>query len=319
MTDRVTAEVSALYDEYPYPGHGVVSSVVASLLERPLRDLQLRRGRIDVRVLDAGCGTGEQALGIKRAFPQAEVVGIDLNGTSLELARRLAERKNLPVRFEQRDVTQPIEDLGRFDAVVSVGVLHHLPEPGAGLETLRQLVAPGGFLLGMVYGRHGKRDSMLVRDVLEQICGDGASRQDRLEILSSSKLAGNAGPVHYLETLLRRLRFGPAIGPLEAARRVVASRGDAYQADTFTHAHEVVYTYAELAQLLSTAGWRFEGWPRRSGLPDTPSQLLKGRAAELVAAMSPLDQAKVYEGLIRPMNLFFLASPGVDQSGREGA
>jgi 2-polyprenyl-3-methyl-5-hydroxy-6-metoxy-1,4-benzoquinol methylase len=314
MTDHITKDVGKLYDEYPYPGHGVVSSVVASLLRPSLAGLGAGQGRGRLRLLDAGCGTGEQTLGIKRAFPEIEVVGIDLNCRSVEMARELASRKGLEVRFEQRNVLEPMTDLDPFDAIVSVGVLHHLPDPGAGLRALRQLIAPSGLLLGMVYGRHGKRDSLLLHDVLKQICGENATRQERLEVLASSRLAGNASLTHYAVTLRRRVRFGPSIPPLEAARRVLASRSDAYQADTFTHAHEEVFSYSELADLLTATDWRFEGWPRRSGLPDAPRQIFKGRAADLVGALPALEQATVYERLLKPMNLYFLASPSVGES-----
>lgn len=314
MVDPVTANVSDLYSDYPYPGHGIVSSVVASMLADPVRELQRVRRRRRLGVLDAGCGTGEQTLGVKRAFPELDVVGIDFNEKSLTMAEQLAVRKGIDVTFAQRNLTEPITELGQFDVIVSVGVLHHLAEPRLGLASLRQVATPGSVLLGMVYGRHGKRDSMLLSDVLRQICGEDTTREERLEVLAKSRLAGNTSPTHYLETLVRRLRFGPSIAPLEAARRVLSSRNAAYQADTFAHAHEVVFTYVELAEVLAATGWRFEGWPRRSGIPDAPRQLFKGEAVTLVESKPLVEQAAIYEQLLRPMNLFFLASPDLDHA-----
>jgi 2-polyprenyl-3-methyl-5-hydroxy-6-metoxy-1,4-benzoquinol methylase len=45
----------------------------------------LERGGV---VLDAGCGEGWSAIGLARAFPQATVVGVDLDLPSVEVARR---------------------------------------------------------------------------------------------------------------------------------------------------------------------------------------------------------------------------------------
>lgn len=310
MTTDTTAAVSELYEEYPYPAHGVVSAVVATMLEAPVRRLQQKLGRQKLRVLDAGCGTGEQTLGVARAMPELEVTGIDLNRASLDLATKLSEKTGIRARFERRNLMQPLEDLGSFDVIVSVGVLHSIAEPRAGFAHIRQIAEPHAAFLGMVYGAHGKWDSIQIRDALRLLCGEGAPRREVLEVLATSRLASNTSPLHYLDTLTRRIKFGPRIPLMEAARRVLAGRNAAYQADTYTHVQEVVYTYAELADLLAGTGWRFEGWPLRSGMPDAPEQLFRGRAVELMRQRSLLDQAAIYERLVRPMNLFFLASAG---------
>lgn len=309
MATDTTAAVSELYKEYPYPAHGVVSDVVASMLAEPVRRLQAATGRKALRVLDAGCGTGEQTLGIARAMPELDVTGVDLNRASLEMAARLSARAGIRARFERRDLMEPLTGLGPFDVIVSVGVLHSLAEPERGFANLRQVAAPGAVFLGMVYGAFGKWDSIQIRDALAMICGEGASRRERLEVLRTSRLARNTGPLHYVDTLAKRLRFGPRIPLLEAARRVLAGRNAAYQADTYTHVQEVVYTWAELARVLEGAGFRLDGWPKRSGMPDAPEQLFRGRALELMRERAPLEQAAIYERLVRPMNLFFLASP----------
>jgi len=306
--DVVTSEVSALYEEYPYPGHGVISRVVASMLAEPLRRLQARLGRKNLRLLDAGCGTGEQTIGVARAFPELEVTGVDLNQASLNMAEGFARRDGSRVRFERRNLMEPIEGLGKFDVIVSVGVLHSLAEPARGFANLRQIAAAQSSFMGMVYGKYGKWDSIVIRDLLNDLC-DGADRRERLAVLASSRLARNTGLFHYFDTLSRRLRFGPSIPLLEGVRRVLAGRSAAYQADTFTHVQEVIYTYQELAGVLRDAGWHFDGWPKHSGMPDAPEQVLRGRGLELARAKPLLEQAAIYERLMRPMNLFFLASP----------
>lgn len=70
------------------------------------------------RAVDIGCGGGAAALTIARAFPQAKVIGADVNGKALSLAevnRQLAGADNL--RLCQSDLFEDLE--GDFDLVVS--------------------------------------------------------------------------------------------------------------------------------------------------------------------------------------------------------
>ena len=94
--------------------------------------------------LDVGCGQG---FLLKHLAPRAdEVVGVDRHAPSLEeAARRVAGFDNVGL-VEADAMTH---DFGRrFDAVLSVAVVHHLPLV-PGLERLKALTAPGG-VVGVV-------------------------------------------------------------------------------------------------------------------------------------------------------------------------
>jgi SAM-dependent methyltransferase len=201
----------------------------------------------------------------------------------------------------------PLASIGSFDIVVSVGTIHHLADPKVGFRHLRQVAREGASFLGMVYGAYGRWDTFRVRDALSSICGPSATRAERLAVLRSARLANNSGIGHYVELLRRRLRYGPDLRVLEAARRVIAGRNTAYQADAFTHAHEVAFTWAELGALLAETGWRLQGWPRRSGMPDAPSQLFAGATLASLRGRSVLELATIYERIVCPSNLFFIA------------
>lgn len=307
--DATTRAVVELYASYPYPAHGVVSGLVAGMLEEPIAAARARKPNRTVKVLDAGCGTGEQTVGVSSRNQGLHVVGIDISMTSLQFARRLAGRAGAAVRFEQRDLMKPIRGLGKFDVIVSVGALHCLSDPKRGFEHIRELAADGATFLGMVYGAFGRAETFRVRDALTCLCGSDTSRADRLSVLRSSRLAKHSGPLHYLDVLRQRLRFGPDLPVNEAVRRVLSGRNEAYLADLFTHVQEAAYTWAEIAELLDQSGWKLEGWPRRSGMPDAPEQLFRGAALERMRGLPLLEQAAVYERLICPANLYFLASP----------
>jgi SAM-dependent methyltransferase len=93
-------------------------------------------------VLDLGCGPGTFLGRAERRFGAA--LGIDLAPAQIEYARRHYARPGLD--FQVADVTA-LESSRRFDAVVAIEVIEHLPAEGIAevLERVRGLVKPGGW------------------------------------------------------------------------------------------------------------------------------------------------------------------------------
>lgn len=97
--------------------------------------------RHNLRILDAGCGTGGDALFLRR---YGEVVGLDY---SADAAALVAER--LPRRFIRGSVLAlPFAD-NSFDLVTSYDVLYHrgVPDEAAALAEAHRVLHPGGHLL----------------------------------------------------------------------------------------------------------------------------------------------------------------------------
>jgi cyclopropane fatty-acyl-phospholipid synthase-like methyltransferase len=80
------------------------------------------KGRLNGRLLDAGCGSGENAL--LAASRGADVTGIDIAPTAIARAREKASERGLTARFDVADA----RDLGRLgltvDTVIDSGVFH---------------------------------------------------------------------------------------------------------------------------------------------------------------------------------------------------
>ena len=94
--------------------------------------------------LDLGCGQGFLLRSL--AERAGIVVGIDQDAPSLaEAAERTAGSDNVQL-VEGDAMTHHFAQ--RFDAVLSIAVLHHLPL-AAGLQRMKQLTAPGG-VVGVV-------------------------------------------------------------------------------------------------------------------------------------------------------------------------
>ena len=101
------------------------------------------------RVLDAGCGSGRHAY--HAAQFGAEVWAMDL-GSAVEVAKR--NTTDSPgVHVVQGDIYNPPFQRQGFDYIYSLGVLHHLPAPDAGLRSLLELLKPGGEFQVYLYWR----------------------------------------------------------------------------------------------------------------------------------------------------------------------
>ncbi len=91
--------------------------------------------RIAGSVLDAGCGTGENALYF--AGRGCKATGIDFLDEPIQRARRKAAERGLPVTFLVKDALTLKDWTERFDAVIDSGLFHVLggrvPGRGGGL------------------------------------------------------------------------------------------------------------------------------------------------------------------------------------------
>ena len=98
-----------------------------------------------LKVLDAGCGMGRWLHFARKAG--AEIVGMDVS-VAIDVA---AARASDGADFVQADLRYPPFAPESFDLVYSLGVVHHLEEPMAGVRALAKLVRPGGELRLYVY------------------------------------------------------------------------------------------------------------------------------------------------------------------------
>ncbi len=99
------------------------------------------------RVLDVATGTADLALSIKRARPQAEVVGVDFVEAMLERGRTKAAKQNLDVTLLQGDGLALPFDAVSFDAVTIAYGLRNFADYAGGLREFYRVLRPGGRLV----------------------------------------------------------------------------------------------------------------------------------------------------------------------------
>ena len=99
-----------------------------------------------LRILEAGCGTGEAAWRLAELFPQAEVLGVDILDSHLELARTRHARFAPRLRFEHQSIYELASRDAAFDLTVCRHVVHSIPHAEKVYAELVRVTRPGGRL-----------------------------------------------------------------------------------------------------------------------------------------------------------------------------
>jgi ubiquinone/menaquinone biosynthesis C-methylase UbiE len=105
----------------------------------------------DKKVLEVGCGNGYVLS--RYAQQGADVVGVDISDTAVDLCRKRFAHMNLAGAFQTADAEHlPFAD-NSLDCVCSMGVLHHVPNTAAAVAEIHRVLKPGGRLIVMFYHR----------------------------------------------------------------------------------------------------------------------------------------------------------------------
>ncbi|WP_433791446.1 class I SAM-dependent methyltransferase [Actinoplanes sp. CA-252034] len=113
-------------------------------------------------VLDVGCGTGRALPALAAAAgPTGRVIGLDFTPGMLAAARRAGRDESATLLLADAR-RLPAADAGA-DVIFAAGLVHHLPDPAAGLAELARVTRPGGVLAifhptgrAQLAARHGR-------------------------------------------------------------------------------------------------------------------------------------------------------------------
>ena len=292
--DAATPVVSAFYDRFPYPGDplqdgpppgynwrwcidSVVAAVRGVLPPRPAGG-----GARPWRVLDAGCGTGVSTDYLCHLNPEATVLAVDISSGALEVARERLRRSGgaervRELRIERRSLLD-LGDEGQFDAINSVGVLHHLDQPEAGLQALAARLAPGGLLHLFLYAEAGRWEIHRTQRALGLLgAGNGAAGLRLGRELLAQLPADNRLRCHHEE------------------RWALDTAADANFADMYLHPQETSFTLASLLAFVAEANLHLAGFSN----PEVwdPARLLSGELLERARALPERRQWELVEAL----------------------
>lgn len=293
-SDAATPVVSAFYDRFPYPGDPLqdgpppgynwrwcvdsARAFVFGTLPATATTAEPRRWQI----LDAGCGTGVSTDYLCHLNPQSAVLAVDISAGAVSVARERSRRSGAAaqvssLRIEQRSLLD-LDDEGPFDYINSVGVLHHLDQPEAGLAALAQRLAPGGLLHLFLYADGGRWEIQRMQRALGLLqVGTGA------EGLQLGRDLFKALPEH------NRLRRH------HEQRWALDTAADANFADMYLHPQECSYSIERLLAFVASSGLTFAGFSN----PEVwdPARLLQGELLTRAMSLSDVARWRLIEAL----------------------
>jgi 2-polyprenyl-3-methyl-5-hydroxy-6-metoxy-1,4-benzoquinol methylase len=98
-------------------------------------------------ILDAGSGIGACAVTLARKYPEAEVIGCDIDREKVSFCEGLVNELGLRnLSFVSADITNLDRFHEPFDAIVSIDVLEHVVDYESALRGFHRMLKPNGWL-----------------------------------------------------------------------------------------------------------------------------------------------------------------------------
>ncbi len=257
-----------------------------------------------LRILDAGCGTGSGTEYLMLHNPTAEIIAIDISEKALETAQKRIKKSGIleqfkgSITFKQMPLETAVELDGTFDLINCVGVLHHLPDPNAGIKALAEKLAEGGIMHIFVYGELGRWEIQLM--------------QNAIALLQGEKQGDYVDGVKVGRDVFACLPENNRLVKREKERWEWENKRDESFADMYVHPCETDYNVETLFDFIKHSGLEFVGFSN----PDIwQIERLIGDNPDLMARANDLSEKQRYRliEVLDPENIthyeFFLAKP----------
>lgn len=300
MTDAADSQLAAQYEAFPYPARDPREEAKRLVVGSPshLREVDhwifgaRRPTSQPLRALVAGGGTGDGTIMLAQQMAWAgrpgEVTWLDRSSAARKIAAARAEARGLDnIRFIEGSLLElPGSDLGPFDYIDCCGVLHHLPDPLAGLRALAGALAPGGGIGLMVYAPHGRTGVYMMQDALRLLAPAEEAPPARVDI--ARRLWRQAPETAWL-------RKNPWLTDH-------ISGGDAGIYDLLLNPRDVAFTIPALEALVRAAGLHIACLvePVRY---DPDSYLSDPKLRARTAALTPIERAALAEAITGNMGI----------------
>ncbi|MDJ0689675.1 MAG: methyltransferase domain-containing protein [Xenococcaceae cyanobacterium MO_188.B32] len=122
------------------------------------------------KILDLGCGTGSTTLLLKQAFPNAEVIGLDLSPYMLVMAEYKAKQAGLDIQWLHKKAEATGFPDNDFDLVTASLLFHETP-PIITQQILKEcfrLLVPGGQVIILDGNQQTLRHTTWLTEIFEE-------------------------------------------------------------------------------------------------------------------------------------------------------
>jgi SAM-dependent methyltransferase len=176
--DNITKKVKEMYLKYPYPSPSRETAETNELLNLlRIFEIENKNKFENRRILDAG--TGHRIINVAKYFNKCEFIGVDISNNSLEIANELKKKNNvINIDFVYKNILTDITELGKFNVILCMGVLHHLSNPQQGLQILAKMLEKDGIVFLYLYGRLGGHKRMLNKELISILLGNQKTDYD---------------------------------------------------------------------------------------------------------------------------------------------
>ncbi|HRJ60038.1 MAG TPA: class I SAM-dependent methyltransferase [Azospirillaceae bacterium] len=240
-------QLTAQYEAFPYPARDPRDETKRLITGSPSHLDEVNHyvfaGRLDhrrpLRVLVAGGGTGDGTIQIAQQMASTgnpgRVVYLDLSAAARQIAEARAATRGLTnIEFRTGSLLEPGDET--YDYIDCCGVLHHLPDPAAGLTALAARLDAGGGMGIMVYAPLGRTGVYPMQNALRTLT-QGLPLKEQVA-LARRALAG----LPKTNWLLNNPHISDHRGP------------DADLYDLLLHSCDRPFTVTELGGLAASAG-----------------------------------------------------------------
>lgn len=251
----MTEDVQAQYEAYPYPERNPADEKTRLITGSPSLPQEmdhylwggLRDWTKPLRFLVAGGGTGDGLIQLCQILTRAgrpyHATYLDFSAAARGIAEERARVRGLTnIEFHTASLMDA-PDLGKFDYIDCCGVLHHLPDPAAGLQALVAALATDGGLGLMVYAPHGRSGVYPLQHAFGRLTR-GQKPEQKLD---------------FAKAVFSNLPKGH---PFSSNPHLVDHKAsDAGFFDLLLHSSDRPFTISEFDELLTGAGMELAGVP----------------------------------------------------------
>ena len=122
------------------------------------------------KIIDLGCGTGSTTIMLKQAYPNAEVIGLDLSPQMLVMAQYKAQQAGVEIQWRHGLAEATNFNDGEFDVVTASLLFHETPITIA-QEILQEgfrLLKPGGQVIILDGHQKTLRNTTWLTEIFEE-------------------------------------------------------------------------------------------------------------------------------------------------------
>ena len=198
IKNKISLKVRNQYESNPYPRwddkrknipKNYIDIVRQSILPNHLPD-EFFKNKTEIKnILIAGCGTGYHPIELALSDPNIEIDAIDLSLSSLAYGKRKAEEMHVEnINWIHADILELDNIKKKYDAIESVGVIHHLENPKDGFDSLTNKLKKHGILKLGLYSRNVREELKIAKEMISTL----KDMEDLTKIRNAREIIANS-------------------------------------------------------------------------------------------------------------------------------